>query len=355
MQKTTTAIHDEKTRRAVLVRTQRRENNLALSALLYAQMLIFSALSLLSVASTASYLSLLIALLPAGILYALSSFCAKKHENPPKLLAITFVLLFFSDMALCLMALIELVCAYVLPHYPRSLIALAAALLTGLMLQGRHPGGARRTAAYLAGFFLFALITCLVIALPECDIGYIFPILGYGGGQMLRGAAYMTGSLWSLGALPFFTQGEPLPQLKKQRPYLAPLLAMLLMALLLFFYACLLPSPLLPGDWGFVLRLQLIMEMSPSILSWSLMLISRMLLFLTGFAVAGDMVGECLHQALPNKKAPMLALMLLSVPLALLPSLASEKPFLILLPLRFVLCLMSVVFALFQRKKEAIA
>ena len=351
MQKTTTAIHDETTRRAVLARTQRRENNLALSALLYAQMLIVSALSLLSVASTASYLSLLIALIPAGILFALSSFCAKKHENPPKLLAFAFALLFFSDMTLCLTALIELVCAYVLPYYPRSLIALAAAILTGLMLQGRHPGGARRTAAYLTGFFLFALITCLIIALPECDIGYMFPLFGYGGGQVLRGAAYMTGSLWSLGALPFFTQGEALPGLKKARPFLMPLMAMLLMALLLFFYACLLPSPLLPGEWGFVLRLQLIMEMSPSILSWSLMLISRMLLFLTGFAVAGDMTGECLRRALPGKKAPALILMLLSVPLSLLP----PDTFSHLLPLRFIVCLACVLIACMQRKKEAVA
>lgn len=351
MQKTTTAIHDETTRRAVLARTQRRENNLALSALLYAQMLIVSAQSLLSVASTASYLSLLITLVPAGILYALSSFCAKKHENPPKLLVVAFALLFFSDMVLCLTALVELVCAYVLPHYPRSLIALAAATLTGLMLQGRHPGGARRTAAYLVGFFLFALITCLVIALPECDIGYVFPLLGYGGVQMLRGAAYMTGSLWSLGALPFFTQGKTLPGLKKARPFLTPLMAMLLMALLLFFYACLLPSPLLPGEWGFVLRLQLIMEMSPSILSWSLMLISRMLLFLTGFAVAGDMTGECLRRALPGKKAPALISMLLSVPLSLLPPDATSH----YLPLRFIVCLVFVLIACMQRKKEASA
>ena len=352
MQKTTTAIHDEKTRCAVLARTQRRENNLALSALLYAQMLILSALSLLSVASTASYLSLLIALAPAGVLYALSSFCAKKHRNPPKLLAISFALLFFSDMALCLTALVKLVCAYVLPHHPHSLIALAAAILTGLMLQGRHPGGARRTAAYLAGFFLFALLVCLVIALPECDIGYVFPLFGYGGGQVLRGAAYMTGSLWSLGALPFFTQGEALPGLKKAHSFLMPLLAMLLLALLLFFYACLLPSPLLPGAWGFVLRLQLIMEMSPSILSWSLMLISRMLLFLTGFAVAGDMTGECLRRALPKIKAPMLLIiMLLSVPLSLLPLDTFSR----YLPLRFILCLICVLIALVQRKKEAVA
>lgn len=351
MQKTTTAVHSESARSAVIERTQRRENNLALCTLLYAQMLISSALSLLSTASTGAYLSLLITFFPSALLYLLASVCFKKHQKLPRILAFSFVLLFFSDMALCLNSLTEIVCAYVLPHDPRSLIALSAALGTGLMLCGKLPGGARRTAAFLAGFFLFALITCLIIALPETDIGYIFPLFGYGGGQTLRGAVQMTGSLWSLGALPFFTQGKALPPLKKQLPYLTPLLTMLLMALLLFFYACLLPAPLLPGDWGFVLRLQLIMEMSPSILSWSLMLLSRMLLFLTGFAVAGDMTGECLRMALPGKKAPALIIMLLALPFSLLPA-GTLAPW---LPLRFVLCFVFVLFALIQCKKEVSA
>lgn len=351
MQKTTTVVHDEQTRRAVLLRTQWRENNLSLSALLYAQMLIVSALSLLSTASTSSYLSLLCAFLPGAALYAISSFCVKKHQIMPRPLAFCFVLLFFSDMVLCLTALTELVCAYVLPRHARTLILLSAALGTGLMLSGKQSGGARRTAAFLTGFFLLSLLVCLIIALPECNIGHAFPLLGYGGEQMLRGAVQMTGSLWILGALPFFTQGQSQPPLKKQRPYLLPLLTILLMVLLLFFYACLLPAPLLPGKWGFVLQLQLIMEMSPSILSWSLMLISRMLLFLTGFATAGDMTGECLRLALPDKKAPALLIMLLPVPLALVPP-GRISPF---LPLRFVLCALFVIIALFLRKKEVAA
>ncbi|MBR6787963.1 MAG: hypothetical protein IKM26_08595 [Clostridia bacterium] len=348
MPETTTVVHDEQTRSAVLLRTQKRENNRALCALLYAQMLILSALSLLSTASTSACLSLLLALLPGAALYALAALCAKKHQKPPRPLALCYALLFFSDMALCLMTLTELVCAYVLPHHARLLVMLAAAAGTGLMLSGRQMGGARRAAAFLTGFFLFALLICLIIALPECSVSHAFPLLGYGAGQTLRGALQMTGSLWLLGALPFFTQDQPSPPLRRRRPYLLPLMTILLMAFLLFFYACLLPAPLLPGKWGFVLQLQLIMEMSPSILSWSLMLISRMLLFLAGFATAGDMTGECLHMYLPGKKTPALLLTLLSVPLALLPP-DKISPF---LPLRFLCCTLVVIIALFLRKKD---
>lgn len=352
--KTTTVVHSGETLQAVNDRAALRENNLALSTLLYAQLLSMSALSLLSIASTSAYLSALMTILPAGVLYAVSSYCAKKRAyRLPRALAAVFALLFFSDMALCLLSLTELVCAYVLPGAGRSMIALPAAFFIGLSLTGKKPGGARRAAAFLTLFYLPALVICLLFALPEGNIGHLFPLLGYGGGQTLRGAMYMTGGVWSAGALPFFTQREKQPQLKKARPYLVPLTALLLMALLLFFYAYLLPAPLLPGDWGFVLRLQLIMEMSPNTLSWSLMLISRMLLFLSAFSVAGDTACECLHTALQKKKAPVLALLLLSVPIALLPLHKLMPALEAALPLRYVICFISVITALFVRKKEA--
>lgn len=352
--KTTTAVHSEETLRAVNDRAVLRENNLALCTLIYAQLLSMSALSLLSIASTSAYLSALMTILPAALLYALGSVCAgRRGYHLPRALAAVFALLFFSDMALCLLSLTEIVCAYVLPGAGRSMIALPAAFFIGLALTGKKPGGARRAAALLVLFYLPALVICLLFALPEGNIGHLYPLLGYGGAQTLRGSLYMTGGVWSAGALPFFTQRERQPQLKKARPYLAPLTALLLMALLLFFYAYLLPAPLLPGDWGFVLRLQLIMEMSPNTLSWSLMLISRMLMFLSAFSVAGDTACECLHTAFQKKKAPVLPLLLLSVPLALLP-LHQLLPVLeTALPLRYAVCLAAVIAALFVRKKEA--
>ncbi len=351
---TTTAVHSKETLDQVNLRAQKRENNLALSVLMYAQLLVMSALSLLSVASTSSYLSSLITILPAGALYALSSLGAKRRAYQlPRAQAMLFALLFFSDTALCLLSLTELVCAYVLPGAVRSAVALPAAFFTGLSLAGKKRGGARRTAAALSGFFLSAFVICLAFALPEGKWGHLYPLLGYGGGQTLRGAAYLTGGVWSAGAMPYFTQGEYSTALKKRRAYLPPLLALLMLSLLLFFYAYLLPAPLLRGDWGFVLQLQLIMEMSPNTLSWSLMLISRMLLFLSAFATAGDTACECLHTALKKKKAPVLLLMLLAVPLALLPLDTILPALQIFLPLRYALCVLFMIPLLFVRKKEA--
>ena len=351
--RTTTVIAGEEIRSAVRLRTQRRENNRALCTGMYAQLLSMSALELLSVASTGAYFSALLTAVPLALLYFLSSLCAKRRAYAmPRALEAVFALLFFSDMAVCMLSLTELVCAYVLPGTPRLAVALASAGLTGIFLTGRRRGGARRCAACLTGFFLTALIVCLWYALPEGEAGHLFPLLGYGGGQILRGGVYMLGGVWSAGALPFFAEGKKTPEMKKERPYLLPLLTLLLFALLMFLYAFLLPSPLLPGKWGFVLQLQLIMEMSPSILSWSLMLISRMLLFLSAFAAAGDSACECLHRALKKRSAPILPLMLVSALVVLIP-LHSLRPVLRLaLPLRYLLCLFSVTLALFVRKKE---
>lgn len=356
MKQTTTVVQDTGLMEAVNLRAQRRENNLALCALMYVQLLSMSALALLSTASTGAYLSAMMTAVPMIALYALAAKSAQKHGyRLPRALGGVFAALFFSDMVLCLLSLTELVCAYVLPHVPRTVIALSAAGLTGLGLAGRRHGGARRCASALCGFFLAALAVCLVFALPEGDAGHLYPLLGYGSEQIARGTAYLLGGVWSAGALPFFVSGVYPPPMKKPRPYLAPLVTVMLFAGLMLAYALLLPSPLLPGKWGFVLQLQLIMEMSPSILSWSLMLISRMLLFLSAFAVAGDSACECLHGALKKKKVPILPLVLLSVPLALLPLTKMENVLKMLLPLRYAISFFGVGISLLARKKEAAA
>lgn len=343
---TTTNVHSPLSKEGFLQRTRLKENSLSLSVILYAQLMIMSALSLLPMASTASYLSVLLSLLPAGAVYALSAYAVKKGKRLGRAAAIVFSFLFFSDMALCLFSLTELTCAYVLPHYPRTAVALPAALFTGAALAGKEIGGARRTAVFLIGFFLAALAVCLFFAVPESDVGYVFPLLGYGGRAILRGGVYMTGGLWSAAALPYFTNAPKV----KTRNALFPLFAVLLMAGVLFMCACLLPAPLLPGSWGFVLRLQLLMEMSPNTLTWSLMLISRMLLFLCAFASAGDFCCECLQTARKGKRASILPLALASALLPLLPFDRVTSLLSLLLPLRGVIALAGAVFPFFKKE-----
>jgi len=351
--RTTTAVHDEVTRSAVASRSERRENALALCTLLYAVMLSMSALQLLNISAGASFISLLAALLPAALLYALSARCAGRLQGRPhRAAAGVFALFFFLDMALCLLSLCEVVCAYVLPQASRTGIALLTAVGTGLSLRRREHCAAR-TAAFLCGFFLPALLICLCIALPETDAGYLFPLLSYGAGQTLRGGAYIAGGLWSAAAIPFFVYGENPPELKKSRLPLLPLMTVLLMALLCFFYALLLPAPLLPGNWGFVLRLQLLMEMSPNTLCWSLMLISRMLLFLTACAVAGEHTERCLHRAL-HKHPPAPVILFLFAALVATRPLHQLQPVLaVALPLRFPLAFLITLGTLIRTRKEA--
>ncbi|MBR5231047.1 MAG: GerAB/ArcD/ProY family transporter [Clostridia bacterium] len=343
---TSTAVHSPLTRETFIKRRELKENSLSLSVLLYAQMLITAALSLMNVASTASYLSLLFSLLPAALVYMLSSFAVKKGKTLTSPAAFLFALLFFSDMALNLFSLTEITGAYVLPKYPRMAICLPAALLTGLALTGKQQGSARRTSVFLILFFLGALAVCLFFAVPESDIGYLFPLLGYGETEILRGGICMTGSLWIAAALPYFTHAPGL----RVKTALFPLIAVFVMTGVLLVCACLLPAPLFPGDWGFVLRLQLLMEMSPNTLTWSLMLISRMLLFLCAFASAGDFCCECLRKARKGRKANILLLAALSVPLSLLPF-DKLLPFLSLaLPLRFLIAFAGAVLPLFKKE-----
>lgn len=332
---TKTDVHSDSSAQRMLRESAAHESSAALAVSLYAQLLCMSALGLLNLCATSSYMALLFAL-PAGIgVYLLSARAVQRKASVPRAVYLGFALLFVSDMAVSLFALIELLGAYILPDAPRHVLIFTVVLTVTLMMGGRAHGGAARAAYLLRGFFLLALIVCLCFALPGGNAGFLHPLLGYGGGQTLRGALFMTGGLWSAAALPLFTQNADQPFRKSLRFTLHPLLSVLLMALLLLCYAFLLPAPLLPGDWGFALQLQLLMEMSPNTLAWSLMLISRMLLFLTGFAAAGDFARLCLSRALKKSRVPLWPLALLCLP-PVLPGVPHMKNVLIfLLPCRF--------------------
>jgi len=354
MFETQTPVHSPEESARMLRRSTQRETSAALAVSLYAQLLCMSALRLLSVSSTASWISLLLTL-PAGIgIYFLSALTVRRqsvHDAERigmRMILAAFALLFFTDMALCLFAMTELVCAYILPDAPRWLIVATTVLSVSLFMGGRAHGGAARAAYLLRGFFLLAVIVCFFFALPDGNVGFLYPLLGYGGGQTVRGAMYMTGGLWSVAALPYLAHEKGERIKRGLHTALHPLLGLLLLALILLAYAYLLPSPLLPGDWGFVLRLQLLMEMSPNTLAWSLMLISRMLLFLTGFAAAGDFSRMLLCRAFKRRRVPLWPLTLAGAPLALAGVAQAEGLLKWVLPLRFPIALILSLAALAQ-------
>ena len=94
--------------------------------------------------------------------------------------------------------------------------------------------------------------------------------------------------------------------------------AIVLPALLFFCCACVLPGTRLSFRPGYALRLQLLMEMSPSVLSWSLMLMAEMLLYLAGFTVCADLMRKSLQCPLRRPHVPLLPAVLLCVPPAVM-------------------------------------
>ena len=115
------------------------------------------------------------------------------------------------------------------------------------------------------------------------------------------------------------------------------------------------PGTSLSERWGFVLRLQMLMNISPSTLAWSLMLITELLLFLVAFAGSGSFLCACVKRA-AKLRVPLLPFALLCVPLALIGADIAEKALMAVLPLRYPIAVLLVgmilIFNAFARKKE---
>ena len=137
--------------------------------------------------------------------------------------------------------------------------------------------------------------------------------------------------------------------------WLPQLVAVFMIALLLLCCAYVLPATSLSERWGFVLRLQMLMNISPSTLAWSLMLITELLLFLVAFAGSGSFLCACVKRA-AKLRVPLLPFALLCVPLALIGADIAEKALMAVLPLRYPIAVLLVgmilIFNAFARKKE---
>jgi len=337
---TATPVADAETRQAQQLEELSQENSFMLAISLGAQLLAFSALYLLPAAANAGWWAALLQLIPLAGLGLLGR--ALRRALPPeaerKMLCRgmygLFALLFFSDMAVCLLSLTELAHVFFFPKGSRLALALSAALALGLGIPDSRVA-VPHTARALRWVFAAALIFCAVTVMPSGEAGYLFPLAGYGVRHTLRCAALASGSVWAAGAavllLPSGT-GRPLRRLT------APAVGVGLVAGMLLCCAYVLPGTELSSRWGYALRLQLLMEMSPNTLSWSLMLIAEMLLFLTGFAASADFFRRSAGYALGLKRMPLLPAALLCLPLALRGMGESEALLLRVLPLRGAVC-----------------
>ena len=272
---------------------------------------------------------------------------------PYRLAALGMAALFLSNMAVCLLTLIELTHVFFFPDASRLALSLAAALALGLGMP-RSGTAAPNTARFLYWFLLAAFAFCMVTVIPAAETGYLFPLAGYGVPTALRCALMGSGSVWMAGAMAVLA-----PEQKAAKPLRAALpgmAAVTLPALLFFCCAWVLPGTKLNFQQGYALRLQLLMEMSPNVLSWSLMLMAEMLLFLAGFTVCADLMRKCLAAALLKPQAPLLPFALLCVPLAVAGMGQAEDMLIRALPWRYpaalLLMLLCLAGNLWIRRKE---
>lgn len=361
--KTQTSVHSMEQSDVARHAAHLRENSVMLAMTMLAQLLAFSALYLLPAAATAAWWGVLALAVPMAALCALA--CCVSRGMPEnafekagyRAVAAVFALLFLSDMMVDLLSMIELTCAFVLPNGSRLWLTLIAAVIMGMGTPHRSLDAAPRTARFLRGFFVVSFVFCAATVMQQGDVGYLFPWAGYGAAHTLRCAAMGCGACWMAGVLPIMGHREAGTAMKKAHIMLPLLAGMAGIGALLLCCAFVLPGTSLSGRWGFALRLQMLMNISPSTLAWSLMLISELLLFLLAFSAAGSYLCACVHRAL-RVRMPLWPMALLCVPLCLIGADRAESILMAVLPWRYAISLLLVcavaALNLFARKKKAV-
>lgn len=336
--RTETAVHDEGGEREQRLGELRRERETTLALALGAQTLAYGALYILPAASTAAWWAALLLLIPFAAMRGLAA--AVRRTAPPdagrvwtyRAAALGMAALFWSNMAVCLLTLTELTHVFFFPRSRPFFIALSAALALGLGLP-RSDTAVPNAVRFLCWFLLAAFAFCALTVVPSGEAGYLFPLAGHGAGHTLRCALRGAGGVWMAGALAVIEPREKAG--RSLRPALPGAATLALVSLLMLACAWVLPGTRLNFDRGYALRLQLLTEMSPNTLSWSLMLLAEMLLFLVGFTACADMMRTCLRCAFDAKRAPALPFALACVPLAARGMSASERALTALLPWRY--------------------
>ena len=354
---TRTAVHD-----AASGLAQRREalssaHHLMLALVIIGQLLSFGAMYLLPAAATACWIAVLLQAAPLLALRLLGQ--ALRRTAPAsagttlryRLAAGGMALLFFSNMNVSLLSLTELTHTFFFPGDSRLPLVLTAAAALGLGIP-RSPAAVPGTARLLRWFLAAGFLFCAATVLPTGESGYLYPLWGYGASHTLRCAVRGAGSVWAAGSLAVI-----LPEERDPHPLRGALPSLAGVGLTALFFLCcayVLPGSEISARWGYAPRLQLLMEMSPNTLSWSLMLMAEMLLYLTAFSVCADLMRASLRQAL-GRTLPLLPFTLLCVPLSMRGIGACEALLCALLPWRFplaaALMLMCLPGNLIARKK----
>ena len=327
---TRTSVHDPASSLAQRQAARGQAYQLMLALVITGQLMSFGALYLLPAAATSTWIAVGMQAVPFLLLRLLGrAVDATAPENAADTLryrvaAGGIALLFFSNMNVSLLSLVELTHVFFFPGAARWLLALPAALALGLGIPA-SPNAVPNTARLLRWFLAAAFLFCAATVVPTGEVGFLYPIWGYGLRHTLRCALRAAGSVWAAGALAVVMPRQP-----ETHPARGALPGLICIALVALFFGCcafVLPGSELSARWGYAPRLQLLMEMSPNTLSWSLMLMAEMLLFLTAFSVCADLMRRSLGLAFRVERLPLLPFTLLCVPLALL-GMGESEPFL---------------------------
>ena len=334
---TRTSVHDPASSLAQRQAARGQSYQLMLGLVITGQLMSFGALYLLPAAATSAWIAVLLQAVPFLAMRLLGRWLAATAPEDAaatpryRVAAGGMALLFFSNMNVSLLSLVELTHVFFFPGAARWLLALPAALALGLGIPS-SPDAVPNTARLLRWFLAAAFLFCAVTVVPTGETGFLYPIWGYGPRHTLRCALRAAGSVWAAGALAVVMPREPdRPPMKGAIPGLT---CIGLVALFFLCCAFVLPGSELSARWGYAPRLQLLMEMSPNTLSWSLMLMAEMLLFLTAFSVCADMLRRSLCLAFRARRLPLLPFTLACVPLALRGMGESERLLLAVLPWR---------------------
>ncbi|MBQ9264194.1 MAG: hypothetical protein IJ189_08305 [Clostridia bacterium] len=175
-------------------------------------------------------------------------------------------------------------------------------------------------------------------AVPNMDLGNLFPLLGAGMPRLLGGAVWMLGSTVPA-CLIFLTPAANAPA----RPsLLPPVLGLLFGAITAFLYALLLPYPALQRPAALSEKLTLLTQLSSPTAGWSLLIGAQLFLLFYSLTLNLSRAGEMIC-ALGNKKGkPQLLTAALLLPSLIIGACMTEQvnaTLLMLSPLRFVLAL----------------
>ncbi len=152
---TATPVHDEKQSDLSRRADHMREGAIMLGMTVFSQLLAFSALYMLPAAATSAWWGALLLIIPALLLWGFGMLAARGmpqnafERAPYGVIAGVLAVLFLSDMAVDLLAMIELTCAFILPGTPRFWLAMIAAIAVGVGTPYKAPDAASRTARFL--------------------------------------------------------------------------------------------------------------------------------------------------------------------------------------------------------------